>query len=380
MRRWFLAALLLSVALLRPAPAAAQAPDAKPDLAANAALKYWKAFALMPALDKEQETLLGDWNKVPLDAAAQKLITESEKSRLYLYRGAKLPRCDWGLNWEDGMELLLPYLAKSRDLARLAALHGRYEFSRGNWDAGAEDAIAMMALARHVGSEPIMLCILVRYLIETITLDLLAPYLPELKAQSPKIIAAYEALPAGATLPQAFQTEKKHMLQWLVREMKQAEEKKPGAWRAILKRAAGLEGDDVVNQVGTFDRAIALTEATVPVSDELAKFVVMPREEFEAKYPEFKKKVKAENLLASHLLSSVEKMLAAQHRNQTQIALLRAAVAVVRDGPDKIKDSKDPFGDGPFEYRARDKGFELKSKLLYKGQPVMLIVGEGKKS
>jgi len=31
---------------------------------------------------------------------------------------------------------------------------------------------------------------------------------------------------------------------------------------------------------------------------------------------------------------------------------------------EKLKDSKDPFGDGPFEYRALDKGFELKSKLL----------------
>jgi hypothetical protein len=162
--------------------------------------------------------------------------------------------------------------------------------------------------------------------------------------------------------------------------MKQAEEKKPGAWRDLLKRAAGPEGEDIVKQVGTFDRAIALTEGVMPVSDQLAKFVVLPREEFEAKYPDFKKKTKAENLLASHLLSSVDNMLAAQYRNQTQVAALKAAMAVVKDGPDKLKDIKDPFGDGPFEYRARDKGFELKSKLLYKGQPVTLTVGDGKKS
>ena len=56
----------------------------------------------------------------------------------------------------------------------------------------------------------------------------------------------------------------------------------------------------------------------------------------------------------------------------------RAALAIVQGGPDKLKDSKDPFGDGPFQYRALDKGFELKSKLLVKGQPLTLTVGAAK--
>src|SRR5262249_29711508 len=128
MRRWSFVALLLSLSLLRPAPVAAQAPDPQPDLAANAALQYWLAFSEMPTLDAEQEKLLGDWNKVPFDDAALKLIAASEKARMYLHRGAKLRRCDWGLDYGDGMYLLLPYLAKSRDLARLAALHARHEF------------------------------------------------------------------------------------------------------------------------------------------------------------------------------------------------------------------------------------------------------------
>jgi hypothetical protein len=54
-------------------------------------------------------------------------------------------------------------------------------------------------------------------------------------------------------------------------------------------------------------------------------------------------------------------------------------MAVVQGGPDRLKDFKDPFGDGPFEYRALDRGFELKSKLLFRDQPVTLTVGTGKK-
>ena len=53
-------------------------------------------------------------------------------------------------------------------------------------------------------------------------------------------------------------------------------------------------------------------------------------------------------------------------------------IGAVKGGPGKLKDIEDPFGNGPFEFRALDKGFELKSKLLYKGQPVMLTVGRGK--
>ena len=71
-------------------------------------------------------------------------------------------------------------------------------------------------------------------------------------------------------------------------------------------------------------------------------------------------------------------IVAPERRNQTQMALFKAAIAVVQGGPDRLKDIKDPFGDGPFEYRALDKGFELKSKLLFKGQPVTLTVGKEK--
>jgi hypothetical protein len=53
----------------------------------------------------------------------------------------------------------------------------------------------------------------------------------------------------------------------------------------------------------------------------------------------------------------------------------KAAVAVVQGGPDRLKDIHDPFGDGPFEYRALEKGFELKSKLLYHEKTVTLTVG-----
>jgi hypothetical protein len=57
------------------------------------------------------------------------------------------------------------------------------------------------------------------------------------------------------------------------------------------------------------------------------------------------------------------------------MAMLLAAVAVANDGPEKLKDIPDPFGDGPFEYRKLDGGYELKSKLVVDDKPVTLTIG-----
>jgi len=57
------------------------------------------------------------------------------------------------------------------------------------------------------------------------------------------------------------------------------------------------------------------------------------------------------------------------------MALFKVALAVVQGGPEKLNGIQDPFGDGPFEYRPLDNGFELKSKLVIKDHPVTLTVG-----
>ena len=74
------------------APAAAQPRAGTADLAANAALKYWQAFAHLPPRNDEQQRRIGDWRATPLDAQARRLVEDSQNSFLYLRRGAVLPR------------------------------------------------------------------------------------------------------------------------------------------------------------------------------------------------------------------------------------------------------------------------------------------------
>src|SRR5262249_48454561 len=342
--------------------------------------------AFLPNLDKDQEKLLQDWNTVPLDAAALKLIDKYRICRPYLHRGAKLRHCDWSPDYEDGIRMLLPHLVRSMTLARLAALNARHEFAQGHAQAGWDDVMAILALGRHAEVGPSMIGKLVGYRIEWMAIEAVVPHLPELKAAFPATApGVLDALPAGPTLPQLVRVEKETGAAWLSRELKEAERRKAGSWREVWKEmlSAPGEGDivdpNLVKSAQTYEQAIKLLEDVLPFYDEEAKILELPWKEFDTQYPEFVKKSKAANALTPYLLPNLDKVIPGDRRARAQLALFKAAVAVVQGGADKLKDVPDPFGDGPFEYKALDKGFELKSKLIFRGEPVKLMVGQGKK-
>jgi hypothetical protein len=383
MRHGILATFFLSAVLLPPAPAAGQTPHP----GNNAALSYWQAFAFLPALDKDQEKLLEGWNKAPLDAAAQGLIGKYRMSRAYLHRGAKAPRCDWGEAYQDGIRMLLPHLPRSVTLARLAALNARHEFAQGHWEAGAEDVAALLGLARHLEMDRIMIANLVGPRIEAMAIEVAAPYLPELKSALPAAAAAVlDASPTGATLPEMVLMEKQIGPTWLIGELKAAERRQEGSWQAVWneifeapEEAGANPGREAARAVKTFDQALKALQDILPWYDRLAEVAASPREGFDKQYPGLVSRAKAASPVGGLLLPALDRMVEVRRRSQAQRSLLKAAVAVVQGGPEKLKDVKDPFGDGPFEYRALGKGFELKSKLIFRGQPVALTAGQGKK-
>src|SRR5215210_9007930 len=180
-QRTMLALVLLSLAGLLVA-AKTQTALELPPVSDNAALQYWQAFAMLPALDAKQEKLLENWSEAPMDDAARKFLDQSHASLMFLRRGAKLQRCDWGIDYRDGISTFLPHLGKARILARLAALDARRAFEAQQGDRAREDAFAMMALARHAGTDHTLVGTLVCYAIEEMTVDAVAPYLPEVSA------------------------------------------------------------------------------------------------------------------------------------------------------------------------------------------------------
>jgi hypothetical protein len=380
--RRMLVPLLIGFALAWQPAATAQAPAAKQDPGANAALKYWQGFGQLPTPDKEQEKLLQEWKTAPLDAAALKLIASSEPSLLYLHRGAKLPRCDWALDYEDGPMLLMPHLHKARLLMGLAVLRARREFTQGETQAGVEDAVATLVLSRHVEIDTIMINILVGYAGEHMAIDVLAEYLPKLDAAARKDLAGrLDALPPPGSPAKAVLTEKEFTAGWVARKVREGARK--GTWKEELAKLWGSEGaaQALPKELdsATPEKVLQMLDELKPLYDEMSQVMALPPDQFGPRHDALEKKLKDANPMARLLLPAGAKVVAAQWRGEARMAMLKAAVAVAQGGPDKVKTIRDPFGQGPFEYRELPGGFELKSKLTYQDKPVTLTVGQGKK-
>lgn len=367
----------LTVLLVVVGPIGAQ-PRVQQDLAANAAMKYWQAFTHMPPRDEAQQDRLRTWPTTSLVDAARKLVADSGNSFLYLRRGAALPRCDWSLNYEDGVGLLLPHLDKARTLTLLACLKARVALADGHPTDGVDDLLAAMTLGRHV-ADPIMVSLLVDHNIEYNAADALALLLPKLDGQTLKHIAEHlDKLPAAATIEQTLGTEREYFTGWSIRQLKEWERAGAKDLKAKVRSWIGSSPEEEVILKLVDDtsatRLIRGLEGLGPFFDEQRRLAGLPRDQFVAQFPEAVKR-QAADPVASVMMPALSKVIDARDRNRARLALLQAAVAVARDGQVALAGHADPFGKGPFQYTARPTGFELRSALTIDGKPVALVVG-----
>jgi hypothetical protein len=364
-----LALLLAQVAMGR-----AQEKFDFPPVAENAALQYWQGFAKLPALDAKQEKLLDNWAKEPLGVATSSLLDQCQDSLKFLHRGAKLRKCDWGLDYSDGISMQLPHLSKARTLARVAALDARRALAVGNTDAAGNDMVGIVAMARHIGSDTTLVSALVCFAMEGMVVDLAAPLIPELNVPYDEALKAFESLPPRPRLDVTLAGDKR-LASSMIQQLLDAERQRPGSWLETWLAMLGPNGPESLKHPGSLEEITKQLEGFFATYDELAKLVVLPPAEFEAQFPPFVKRARAANRMADLLLPSVDQALMTFRRGEARMAMLLAAIAVVESGPEKLAEIKDPFGDGPFGYKKLETGFELSSKLMEQGRPVTLTIG-----
>jgi hypothetical protein len=340
-----------------------------PPVSDNAALQYWQAFAMLPALDAEQEKLLEECLTAPLDDATTALLDKSRPSLMFLHRAAKLRNCDWGFDYRDGISLYLPHLAKARTLARIAVLDARRAFEKGPSSAARDDAFGIVALARQVGGDHTLVSMLVCYALENQMIDLVAPQVPKLGADYADAVAMFKTLPPSPRLDHAVMCERRLMAS-ILRQLNEAEARRPGGWREVWQNTTGPDTPESLENIDSLAKLTQLLEDFQSTYDELGQLVMLPHAEFDAKYPEFVERARAANPMAELLLPAMDKVAAAQRKTEVRMAMLLASIAVAEGGPEKLADLKDPFGDGPFTYRELPGGFELSSKLEADGKPV----------
>jgi hypothetical protein len=358
------------------------------DPSANAALKYWQAFAQLPKFtDPEGQKLNAEFLTMPLDAHARELVGKAAYALRMMYQGAALPRCDWAIDWEaEGIEALLPQMGAARVLSSVACLRARLRFAEGRNRDGVDDLLAALTLGRHVSLDGSLIGVLVGYSIEARIGEALALDLPKLDAGTIKDLKKrFDALPAGGRPAIALRICEEKTLDWFARKVKEAKDKETllALFGPLFLDERARKKPDLLEKGraflaecgGTTAGVLKFVEETRPCYALIAKKLELPVDQFEKEFA-LEKQKQAGNPVYKAFFPAIQNVRRAQERAEVRHALLMAALAVQLDGRDALKQHPDPVGGGPFEYIGFAGGYELRSKL--KGpeeKPITLTVG-----
>jgi hypothetical protein len=344
--------------------------DAGPDPGANAALKYWQAFAKLPRVSPaEQKKLEAECPTMPLDARVREIVTRSEYALQMMHYAAEQPFCNWGMGYEEGIGTMLPQLEGAGLLSSAACLRARLRFEEGRNSEAIQDLIDAMILSRHITLDGVNIMLLWGYSIENRVSQTLALYLPKLNDGMIKDLKTrLDALPKSESLAAALGIEEKCIEVSVVRKVKEAKDKE--SLLAFLTQMLESEGrtDREKGRAflqacgGTADGVIENAELMRKSYGRMAKNQDLPLDQF---VDEWKAEVRkqAGNPVFKALAPMFPKMRWFMARTEVRRALLSAALAVRLDGTDALKIHPDPVVGGPFEYVAFKGGFELRSKF-----------------
>lgn len=380
-RRYLNVLLLLSIGAASAPEAWAQVPPAQQALAENAALKYWLAFDLLPLRqfdDKLYEAIDASITTLSkVDESLVALVGASERALRELHRGASLPQCAWGLSTEDGVDMLIPHVQRTRLLGKVSCLRAQLSFQQGHPTEAIDDVTATMTLARHV-ADPVLVSLLVCYSIESQAIRVAGGYLDTLApADLGRLSGQIEKLPRGSTVSQAILGEKRIYLEWFIRTLSE-----PGGKETILRLHRNT--DDPALKVIQALPQDQLRQGAIelrPFYDKLAEMAKLPLAEAE----NASKALMSESSLhgparplGQLLLPAVEAVRRAEINHLTRLALFKAGMAVCQDGRPAlaVEAHKDPFTGVPFQYEKTPAGFRLQSiTLAPDGKPIALEVG-----
>ncbi|MGO8702822.1 MAG: hypothetical protein ACLQVA_03305 [Candidatus Brocadiia bacterium] len=378
MKRLVMICLLLAAAAMPVSIASAQTDWRGPkELADNAALKYWLAFGTLTTLTDADYNLIMNWHGSGPDPAAAHVVELCETSLRMFHEAVKCKWCNWGLvNEGPGTEM--PHLAKVRELARRACFRARYRAATGDGNGAVEDILAVFALSRHCNADSSPIAYLVRLAIQRLATNAAADTLERLNPeQLGKLAEGLDSLPQCCSLRDAFLDESENRFGW---------------WADHIKRG-GIKAAEEFRRLDSAEDEAQKANSKEPITEEdvaryvhdlevvqrcwalVADMAAMPPAEFTARSQALEEKMKKGCTTLPELFNhpvSVFRNHGA--RIDASFAMLKAAIAVVLNGPDSLKSIQDPFGDGPFEYTAVGTGFQLKSKFAFEGKPVELTV------
>jgi len=169
----------------------------------NAADLHNPLIEIMQGMSMPDRELIGDPWESPVTSL--KYVLETYETELATIKEAlALPYCNWGTDFEDGQQALMPHLSYTRTMARLLACEARVRADAGDFDAAAESILNVLSLSEQVAAESVSLAMLISGSIDALAIEVIERFFEKSERLPPALIAALKKRQPRSQLRKAY--------------------------------------------------------------------------------------------------------------------------------------------------------------------------------
>jgi hypothetical protein len=292
---------------------------------------------------------------------------------------ARIGHCDWEIETVGVDDIGKGHLdVPNVNLIRLCCLSARRNARLARGRNALDDLFAGLALAHRIGTGGVMIARIVECGGEVPAFETLGRILTDLdRATLDDLSHRLDRLPAPEPASAMIGPESRFILGSLrARLMALGPAIHDQDWADF---GFNQEESATMKRLTRGDRTAFLVhlDANGPAFAELARRLDLPRPGCRPSLDEFARAERADHLLVAMLVESAWGVRHMVDRMRALRAMLRAGLALVREGEPAFRAVADPFGDGPFDLERRGKGYRIRSALIDEGKPeVALAVGD----
>ena len=360
----------------------------------NPGLLYWQAFGALPKLEEGDRKKLDEfsdqvssWSSgfsvgwaVTLPPESDVLLKRYNRS-LRLLQQARLSTtpCDWGADFADGPEMLVPDTRGLRELTKVSLLQAAVQLQAKSYDESVDTLLSCLALVRQSAKDGTLISVMLQQILEAKFVDYLGAELGRYPASAiVRLQQGLTQLPPRAPVLLAVEGER-NFQRWALGQIDRQVEKWSGddgkAYRASRDVVIELFGGDPPHDKQAVTAVDAASGSSVRglrnLLNDLGAFydegrtvaLAGPDSVSEAATALEQHVETSSNPIARMLIPNFGRARTRELSHLSRWAMMEASVAEVSGGQAAFLEINDPLAQAPFQVITLEQGVvELRSR------------------